>query len=162
MSQITLPHSMVQDTVENVKANGVHVDDNFNTLLNAVNAKVDADGSTLMQGNLNMNTHKITNLLAAENDGDAVNKGQMDAAITAATPIGTTTNAGLLQVGSPVTVNAGVISVQDATTAQKGVVQLGRTDTIAHASAKAVRTTIITSTVPTTGEDGTIYFVYAI
>lgn len=162
MSQITLPHSMVQDTVENVKANGVHVDDNFNTLLDAVNAKVDADGSTLMQGNLNMNTHKITNLLAAENDGDAVNKGQMDSAITAATPIATTTNAGLVQVGSNISVNSGIISIPDATITEKGVVQLGRTNTIANASTKAVRTSIITSTVPTTGEDGVIYFVYAI
>lgn len=162
MSQITLPHSMVQDTVENVKANGVHVDDNFNTLLDAVNAKVDADGSTLMQGNLNLNTHKITNLLAAENDGDAVNKGQMTSAITAATPLGSTTNAGLLQVSSPITVADGIISVQDATTAQKGVVQLGRTNTISNAAAKAVRTCVVTSTVPVSGEDGVIYFVYAI
>lgn len=162
MSQITLPHSMVQDTVENVKANGVHVDDNFNTLLDAVNAKVDADGSTLMQGNLNMNTHKITNLLAAENDGDAVNKGQMDAAVTAATPLGSTTNAGLVQIGSNISVNSGVISIPDASISQKGVVQLGRTNTIANAALKAVRTSIVTNTVPTTGEDGVIYFVYAI
>lgn len=162
MSQITLPHSMVQDTVENIKANGVHVDDNFNTLLDAVNGKVDADGSTLMQGNLNLNTHKITNLLAAENDGDAVNKSQMTAAITAATPLGSTTNAGLVQVGSNVNVNNGIISVPDATISSKGVIQLGRTNTISNAAAKAVRTCVVTNTVPASGEDGVIYFIYAI
>ena len=160
MSQITLPHSMVQDTVENVKANGVHVDDNFNTLLDAVNAKVDADGSTLMQGNLNMNTHKITNLLAAENDGDAVNKGQMDAAVTAATPIATTTNAGLVQIGTNINLDAGVISLHDASTVNKGILKVGSTNTIANAAVALVRKTVITNTVPTTGEDGVIYFVY--
>lgn len=162
MSQITLPWSCVTDTTNNIKANGVHVDDNFNTLLNGVNAKFSLDGTDPMQADLDMNTHKITHLVAGTQNGDAVNKKQMDDAI-AAIGLATKSRTGSVQVGDNIDVDAnGVISVPDATTAEKGVVQLGRTNTIANASTKAVRTTIITNTVPATGEDGVIYFVYAL
>ena len=162
MSQITLPWSCVTDTTNNIKANGVHVDDNFNTLLNGVNAKFSLDGTDPMQADLDMNTHKITHLVAGTQNGDAVNKKQMDDAI-AAIGLATKSRTGSVQVGDNIDVDEnGVISVPDATTAEKGVVQLGRTNTIANAAAKAVRTTIITNTVPVTGEDGVIYFVYAL
>ena len=59
-------------------------------------------------------------------------------------------------------VNDGVVDAPTATTTTKGILQLGRTNTIANANAPAVRNTVITSTVPTSGEDGVIYFVYAI
>lgn len=162
MSQISLPWSMVSDTTNNIKANGVHVDDNFNTLLNGVNAKFSLDGSDPMQADLDMNTHKITHLVAGTNNGDAVNKKQLDDAI-AEIGLATTSRTGSVQIGSNVDVDAnGVISIPDATTTTKGVVQLGRSNTIANAAVKAVRPTILTNTVPTTGEDGVIYFVYAI
>ena len=161
MSQISLDYSMVTDTLNNLHANGLHLDSNFNTLLEAVNNKVDVDGTSTMAADLSMNSYKITNLLAGTNRGDAVNKYQLDSAISSI-PKASTGAFGLAKVGTNITVNDGVISVADATISNKGVVKLGRTNTIANANASAVRNTVITSTVPTQGEDGTIYFVYAI
>lgn len=161
MSQISLDYSMVTDTLNNLHANGLHLDSNFNTLLEAVNNKVDVDGTSAMAADLSMNSYKITNLLAGTNPGDAVNKYQLDSAISSI-PKTSHDVFGLAKVGTNITVNDGVISVADATISNKGVVQLGRTNTIANANASAVRNTVITSTVPTQGEDGTIYFVYAI
>ena len=162
MSQITLPWSCVTDTTNNIKANGVHVDDNFNTLLNGVNAKFSLDGSDPMQADLDMNTHKITHLVAGTQNGDAINKKQLDDAIEGI-GLATTSTTGLVQVGTNISVDQyGVISIPDATTLEKGVVQLGRTNTIANAATVAVRQTVVTNTVPATGEDGVIYFVYAL
>lgn len=161
MSQISLNYSMVTDTTNNLHANGLHVDDNFNTLLDAVNNKVDVDGTSTMSADLSMNSYKITNLLAGTNPGDAVNKYQLDTAISSI-PNASTAVHGLAKVGSNISVNDGIISIPDATITEKGVIQLGRTNTVANANAQAVRTTVITSTVPTTGDDGVIYFVYAI
>ena len=161
MSQISLEYSMVTDTLNNLHANGLHLDSNFNALLDAVNNKVDVDGTSTMAADLSMNSYKITNLLAGTNPGDAVNKYQLDSAISSI-PKASTGAFGLAKVGTNITVNDGVISVSDATTSSKGVVQLGRTNTIANANVSAVRNTVITSTVPTQGEDGVIYFVYAI
>lgn len=161
MSQISLTYSMVTDTTNNLHANGLHVDDNFNTLLDAVNNKVDVDGTSTMAADLSMNSYKITNLLAGTNPGDAINKYQLDTAI-ASIPKTSSAVLGLVQVGTNIDVADGVISIKDATTTQKGIVQLGRTNTTANANTPAVRNTVITSTVPTSGEDGVIYFVYAI
>lgn len=161
MSQISLEYSMVADTLNNLHANGLHLDSNFNTLLDAVNNKMDVDGTSTMAADLSMNSYKITNLLAGTNPGDAVNKYQLDSAISSI-PKASTGAFGLAKVGANITVNDGVISVANATTGNKGVVQLGRTNTIANANTVAVRNTIITSTVPTQGEDGVIYFVYSI
>lgn len=162
MSQISLPWSMVTDTTNNIKANGVHVDDNFNTLLDGVNAKFSLDGSDPMQADLDMNTHKITHVVAGVNNGDAVNKKQLDDAIDSIRPA-TTSTIGLVQIGTNVNVDGnGVISIPTATITSQGVVQLGRTNTIGNASTKAVRNTVITNTVPSSGEDGVIYFVYSI
>lgn len=161
MSQISLDYSMVTDTLNNLHANGLHLDSNFNTLLDAVNNKVDVDGTSTMAADLSMNSYKITNLLAGTNPGDAVNKYQLDSAISSIPKVSTGTF-GLAKVGTNITVNDGVISVSDATTSNKGVVKLGRTNTIANANVSAIRNTVITSTVPTQGEDGVIYFVYSI
>ena len=162
MAQITLPWSMVTDTTNNLKANGVHVDDNFNTLLNAVNDKFSLDGSDPMQADLDMNTHKITHVVAGTNNSDAVNKKQLDDAIDNIRPA-TSSTIGLVQVGTNIDVDSnGVISIPDASTTTKGVLQLGRTNTIANASVAAVRKCVVTSTVPASGEDGVIYFVYAL
>lgn len=161
MSQISLPWSMVTDTLNNLHANGVHCDDNFNTLLDAVNNKVDVDGTSTMAADLSMNSYKITNLLAGTNPGDAVNKYQLDSAISSI-PKTSADVFGLAKVGTNITVNDGVISVANATISNKGVVQLGKTNTIANANVSAVRNTVITSAVPTQGEDGVIYFVYSI
>ena len=161
MSQISLTYSMVTDTTNNLHANGLHVDDNFNTLLDAVNNKVDVDGTSTMAADLSMNSYKITNLLAGTNPGDAINKYQLDTAISSI-PKASTAVHGLVKIGSNIDVNDGTISLDIASTTKPGLVQLGRTNTVANASVKAVRNTIITQTVPTTGEDGVIYFVYAV
>ena len=162
MSQITLPWSCVTDTTNNIKPNGVHVDDNFNTLLNGVNAKFSLDGSDPMQADLDMNTHKITHLVAGTQNGDAINKKQLDDAIEGI-GLATTSTTGLVQVGTNIDVDQyGIISIKDASTTAKGVVQLGRTNTINNAATVAVRQTVVTNTVPATGEDGVIYFVYSL
>lgn len=161
MSQISLPWSMVTDTLNNLHANAVHLDDDMNTLLEAVNNKMDVDGTSTMAADLSMNSYKITNLLAGTNPGDAVNKYQLDSAISSI-PKTSAEAFGLAKVGTNITVNDGVISVANATISNKGVVKLGRTNTIANANVSAIRNTVITSTVPTQGEDGVLYFVYSI
>ncbi|MBO5704947.1 MAG: hypothetical protein J6R99_02925 [Alphaproteobacteria bacterium] len=189
MSVITLPWSMEQDRINQIKANSTHVDDNFNTLLNAVNGKLDLDGTSTPTADISMGSHKLTNVAAPTVNADAATKGYVDTAITTATkiatasvlgqvkigsnvdvavdgtisvPVGTAGTVGLVQIDSPLTIDgSGVVSIGDASTSQKGVLQLGKTDTTANAAVSAVRNTVITNTVPTTGTDGVIYFVYS-
>lgn len=82
MANISLPYSMEQDRINKVKANSVHVDANFNTLLQAVNNKLGKDGSTVPSADLPMGNHKIIGLATPENSGDATTKGYVDALIT--------------------------------------------------------------------------------
>jgi predicted RecA/RadA family phage recombinase len=158
-----LPYSMEQDRIEQVKANSVHVDDNFNTLLNAVNNKIDKDGTMTVTGDIPMNSHKITTLATPTASGDAATKGYVDSAITTASAPATVSTPGHVIIGSNIAVAAdGTISVPLATTSNPGVVQLGKTDTSANAETSAVRNTVITNTVPVSGTDGVIYFVYSL
>lgn len=163
MGAITLPYSMEQDRINQVKANSVHIDDNFNTLVNAVNGKLDADGSTTATNNLPMGGYKVVNLGAPTSSGDAATKGYVDSAITAAKVVATTSRLGQVIIGNNISVDAsGKISVATASNAgSTGVVQLGKTDTVSNASQALVRKTVITNTVPSSGTDGVIYFVYA-
>ena len=163
MSVITLPWSMEQDRINQIKANSVHVDDNFNTLLNAVNNKLEKDGSVVPTADLPMGSHKITGLATPTASGDAATKGYVDSAITTASAPATTTTPGHVIVGTNINVDGtGTISVPTATTSAPGVVQLGKTDTTANAEVSAVRNTVITNTIPVTGVDGVIYFVYSL
>lgn len=73
---------MEQDRANKIKANSVHVDANFNTLLQAVNNKIDKDGSTVPTADLPMGNHKVTGLAQPTNSGDATTKGYVDALIT--------------------------------------------------------------------------------
>lgn len=82
MGVITLPWSMVQDQQNQIKANSVHVDDNFNTLLNATNGKLEADGSIVPIADLPMGNHKLTGVATPINSGDAATKGYVDNATT--------------------------------------------------------------------------------
>ena len=158
-----LPYSMEQDRIQQVKANSVHVDDNFNTLLNAVNNKIDKDGTMTITGDIPMNSHKITGMATPILSGDAATKGYVDSAIINASAPATTLTPGHVIIGTNIDVDGtGTISVPTATTSIKGVVQLGKTDTSANAAISAVRNTVITNTVPTTGTDGVIYFVYSL
>lgn len=82
MANTTLPYSMEQDRANKVKANSVHVDANFNTLLEAVNNKIDKDGSAVPTADLPMGNHKVTGLAQPTNSGDATPKGYVDALVT--------------------------------------------------------------------------------
>ena len=82
MANVTLPYSMEQDRINQVKANSVHVDSNFNTLLEAVNNKIDKNGTTVATADLPMGNHKVIGLATPENSGDATTKGYVDALIT--------------------------------------------------------------------------------
>lgn len=73
---------MEQDRANKIKANSVHVDANFNTLLEAVNNKIDKDGSTVPTADLPMGNHKLTGLAQPTNSGDATTKGYVDALVT--------------------------------------------------------------------------------
>ena len=109
------------------------------------------------------NGHKITNLATPSNGGDAATKSYVDTCITNASVPATTSTPGHVIVGTNIDVDAyGEISVPSATTSIAGVVQLGKTDTTYNAEVKAVRTSVITNTIPATGDDGVIYFVYSL
>lgn len=82
MAKVSLPYSMEQDRANKIKANSVHVDANFNTLLEAVNNKIDKDGSTVPTADLPMGNHKVTGLAQPTNSGDATTKGYVDALVT--------------------------------------------------------------------------------
>jgi len=161
MSVITLPWSMEQDRINQIKANSTHVDDNFNTLLNAVNNKLEKDGSVLPTADQSWNGHKITNLATPTANADAATKSYVDTAVSNAAVPATTTTLGSVIVGSNISVDsAGEISVADASTSAKGVLQLGKTDTIANAALSAVRKCAVTSAFPGEPEDGVVYFIY--
>ena len=81
MSVITLPYSMEQDRINQIKANSTHVDDNFNTLLNAVNGKLDLDGTSSPTSDISWNSHKISNLATPTVSGDAATTGYVDTAL---------------------------------------------------------------------------------
>lgn len=78
MGLITLTYSMETDRLAGIKANSVHVDANFDTLLNAVNAKLENDGSILPIADLSMNNHKLTTVATPTLSGDAATKGYVD------------------------------------------------------------------------------------
>ena len=78
MGVITLTYSMETDRLAGIKANSVHVDSNFDTLLNAVNAKLENDGSILPIADLSMNNHKLTTVATPTLSGDAATKGYVD------------------------------------------------------------------------------------
>lgn len=81
MGVISLPQSMEQDRLNQIKANSVHVDENFNALLTAVNRKLEIDGSIVPTADLPMGSHKITGVATPTLSGDATNKGYVDSAL---------------------------------------------------------------------------------
>lgn len=78
MGVISLTYSMETDRLAGIKANSVHVDANFNTLLNAVNTKLENDGSILPIADLPMNNHKLTGVATPTLSADAATKGYVD------------------------------------------------------------------------------------
>ncbi len=152
MGVITLPWSMEQDRINQIKANSVHVDDNFNTLLAAVNNKLEADGSILPTANLPMGGYKITNMATPTASGDAATKGYVDSKITAAKVAATTSTLGQVIIGNNISVDSsGKISVT-----------LGSTATTSAAQQAGIRPCIFTNSLPSTGVDGVWYGIYSL
>lgn len=81
MSTLVLPQSMVADRDAGIKANAQHVDDNFDALTNAVNGKLDLDGSSTPTADISMASHKLTNVATPTLSGDAATKGYTDSAL---------------------------------------------------------------------------------
>jgi hypothetical protein len=73
---------MEQDRENQIKANSVHVDDNFNTLVGAVNNKLDLDGTSTPTADIPFGGHKATNLGTPTVSADAATKGYVDTALT--------------------------------------------------------------------------------
>lgn len=114
MGVITLPYSMEQDRLNQIKANSVHVDANFTALLNATNNKLEKDGSVIPTADLSMGSHKITNLGAATSDGDAVSQGWVNDKLVLKANLASPTFTGEPQAPTP---TSGDDSTQIATTA---------------------------------------------
>ena len=83
MSTLVLPQSMVADRDAGIKANAQHVDDNFDALTNAVNGKLDLDGSSTPTADISMASHKLTNVATPTLSGDAATKGYLDSELNA-------------------------------------------------------------------------------
>jgi hypothetical protein len=78
MGVISLPANVETDRQNGVKASSVHVQGNFDTLLNAVNRKLEIDGSIVPTADIPMGNHKLTGVAAPVLTGDAANKGYVD------------------------------------------------------------------------------------
>lgn len=127
MANVSLPYSMEQDRANKIKANSVHVDANFNTLLQAVNNKIDKDGSTVPTADLPMGNHKVTGLAQPTNSGDATTKGYVDALVTEL-------RNSIAQVKSQATNNANTIVNNLKTMYPVGSVYIGTQSTCPMAS----------------------------
>lgn len=127
MAKVSLPYSMEQDRANKVKANSVHVDANFNTLLQAVNNKIDKDGSTVPTADLPMGNHKVTGLATPTNSGDATTKGYVDALVTEL-------RNSIAQVKTQATTNANTIVNNLKTMYPVGSVYIGTQSTCPMAS----------------------------
>lgn len=87
MSAISLPWSMEQDRINQIKANSTHVDDNFNTLLGGVNNKLDVDGTSTPTADISWAGHRLTNLATPTVSGDASTKGYVDSLLVYKAPL---------------------------------------------------------------------------
>lgn len=74
----------VTDKITTPKISSSRHDTNDAELADGINACVPADGSKAMAGALNMNSHKVTNVTDGTDAGDAVNVGQLPAALSSA------------------------------------------------------------------------------
>ncbi len=66
-------------------AESAKVNSNFSDIADEITASVSRDGSGSMSGNLNMGTHKLTNLSAGSSNGDSVRYEQVQLATAVAT-----------------------------------------------------------------------------
>lgn len=91
-SEVTIPLDFISPEeletaldlkVDKVEGKGLSTNDYDNTEKGKVANAVQKDGSVAMTGNLNLGSHKITNVADGTADSDAINKKQMDDAISA-------------------------------------------------------------------------------
>jgi len=75
---IALPHSFEKDRLEGIKVRSDRMDNQFQEVVDGINAQLDRSGIKPMLNNLNMNNYKITSLKDGVNKSDAVTVNQLD------------------------------------------------------------------------------------
>lgn len=75
----TIINSFEQDRINNISIDSTKMDANFNDVASGLSNAVLRSGSSAMTGALNMASHKIQNVTDGSANGDAVNKGQLEA-----------------------------------------------------------------------------------
>lgn len=80
----TIINSFEEDRINNVSIDSGKMDANFNDIAGGLSNVMLKSGTAAMTGVLNMGSHKIQNVTTGTASTDAVNKGQMDSAISSA------------------------------------------------------------------------------
>ena len=79
----TIINNFEEDRINGVSIDSLKMDNNFDDIANGLSNVMLRSGSVVMTGILNMGDHKITNLVSGTSAKDAVNKEQMDTALSA-------------------------------------------------------------------------------
>lgn len=121
----TIINNFEEDRINGVSIDSLKMDNNFNDIANGLSNVMLRSGSVVMTGILNMGDHKITNLVAGTSSKDAVNKGQMDTALSAkqATVTGgasTITSSNLTANRALVSSSSGKVAVSAVTATELG------------------------------------------
>lgn len=78
----TIINSCEQDRINNVSIDSEHMDENFNDIASGLSQAMLRNGQYSMNGALNMNNYKIQNVANGTATKDAINKSQLDSAVT--------------------------------------------------------------------------------
>lgn len=121
----TIINNFEEDRINGVSIDSLKMDNNFEDIANGLSNAMLRSGSAVMTGILNMGDHKITNLVAGTSSNDAVNKGQMDTALSAkqATITGgasTITSSNLTANRALVSNSSGKVAVSAVTSTELG------------------------------------------
>lgn len=121
----TIINNFEEDRINGVSIDSLKMDNNFDDIANGLSNVMLRSGSAVMAGILNMGDHKITNLVAGASSKDAVNKGQMDTALSAkqATITGgasTITSSNLTANRALVSSSSGKVAVSAVTATELG------------------------------------------
>lgn len=121
----TIINNFEEDRINGVSIDSLKMDNNFEDIANGLSNAMLRSGSAVMNGILNMGDHKITNLVAGTSSKDAVNKEQMDTALSAkqATITGgasTITSSNLTASRALVSSSSGKVAVSAVTATELG------------------------------------------
>ena len=121
----TIINNFEEDRINGVSIDSLKMDNNFNDIANGLSEVMLRSGSVVMTGILNMGDHKITNLVAGTSSKDAINKEQMDTALSAkqATITGgasTITSSNLTANRALVSSSSGKVAVSAVTATELG------------------------------------------